>query len=53
MNFELLENALQRAQCTCPPDEYQLRQRNLLHTVAQYIIDKEIEAAQISEGISA
>ena len=41
MNLNHLINAYDMAQRVCPPDEYAVRQRQLMYAMVEYIIEKE------------
>jgi hypothetical protein len=36
-----VEQLLDEAKCICAPDEYNMRQRKLLHAIAEYVITRE------------
>ena len=38
-----IDTLLTEAECICAPDEYDMRQRKLLHEIARYIVKKELE----------
>ena len=41
-NYEKLAQALLYAKNVCAPDEYLLRQRTLLHTMCEYLLERDM-----------
>ena len=49
IKYKLLKENFYISKTVCPPDEYYLRQKNLLHSLVEYIIERDMPKDERSE----
>jgi hypothetical protein len=52
MDIKELESYFKYAGSICQPDEYDLRQRKLLHAISEYLIERDSPKTQIDDTYS-